>query len=292
MLFDDAVIDSLVYYHLGSRNCFLPLKTHMYPSLEKSYKNKYPFKLCTTSFIYPDDYIPNVKMLGPYIDEVELLLFEARREEYLPTRQVIRDLAVLSEEFDFTYNIHLPTDLPVTDKNPQRRQQAVEIIKRVIDLSSPLHPTTHTLHLPYDMDRSDSKTITQWQDIANDSIEKLVHSGIQADMLSVETLSYPFHWLDPVLESHCIPVCIDIGHLIVQNFDYVDIFNKYKDKTTIIHLHGVKEKKDHIPLDNLPQKDLQRINHEILKKFNGVLSIEVFSFDYLSRSLNCLNTYW
>jgi hypothetical protein len=57
-----------------------PLK---YPRLTKSYKGFYPFKLATTSFIYPDDYIPNVKMLGPFVDEIELLLFESNDIESL-----------------------------------------------------------------------------------------------------------------------------------------------------------------------------------------------------------------
>jgi len=46
-----------------------------YTALPKSYKHAYPFKLGTTSFIYPDGYVPNVKMLGPYMDEIELLFF-------------------------------------------------------------------------------------------------------------------------------------------------------------------------------------------------------------------------
>ena len=50
---------------------------HEYPALSKSYKGLFPFKICTTSFIYPDHYIPNVKMLGPFVDEIELLVFES-----------------------------------------------------------------------------------------------------------------------------------------------------------------------------------------------------------------------
>ena len=36
----------------------------MYQPLQKSFKKAYPFKLCTTSFIYPDHLLPNVKMLA------------------------------------------------------------------------------------------------------------------------------------------------------------------------------------------------------------------------------------
>ena len=49
----------------------------MYPALPKSYKGIFPFKIGTTSFIYPDGYVQNVKMLAPYLDEIELILFES-----------------------------------------------------------------------------------------------------------------------------------------------------------------------------------------------------------------------
>jgi hypothetical protein len=38
----------------------------MYPPLSKSYKGLFPFNIGTTSFIYPDDYVPNEKMLESF----------------------------------------------------------------------------------------------------------------------------------------------------------------------------------------------------------------------------------
>ena len=48
----------------------------MYPSLDRSYKGIFPFNLGTTSFIYPDDYVPNVKMHG--IPNQEKIVFTAK----------------------------------------------------------------------------------------------------------------------------------------------------------------------------------------------------------------------
>ena len=61
----------------------------------------------------------------------------------------IRELVYLAMEFDLTYNIHLPVDVSLTDISKLKRDQAVEMIRRVIDLLSPLEPSTHTLHLDY-----------------------------------------------------------------------------------------------------------------------------------------------
>jgi hypothetical protein len=120
-----------------------------YPSLTKPYKGLFPFKICTTSFIYPDHYIPNVKMLGPYLDEIELLLFESRGIDALPSRTVITELCRLAGEFDLSYNVHLPTDISISDRDPARQQHAVETMIRVMDLVRPLDASALILHVPF-----------------------------------------------------------------------------------------------------------------------------------------------
>ena len=117
-----------------------------YPSLTKSYKGLYPFKICTTSFIYPDHYIPNVRMLGPYLDEIELLLFESQGADALPSRGVVAELCRLAAEFHLSYNIHLPTDVSISDQNAVRQKKAVDTLCRVIELVQPLDPSAVILH--------------------------------------------------------------------------------------------------------------------------------------------------
>ena len=46
--------------------------SNSYPVLSKSYKGAYPFKPCAPSFIYPDHYVPNVKLLGAFVDEIPI----------------------------------------------------------------------------------------------------------------------------------------------------------------------------------------------------------------------------
>lgn len=58
----------------------------MYPTLEKSHKGTFPFRLGTTSFIYPDNYETNVRLLAPYLDEIELLFLEGDPES-LPKKK-------------------------------------------------------------------------------------------------------------------------------------------------------------------------------------------------------------
>jgi len=262
----------------------------MYPTLPKSYKGAFPFKIGSSSFIYPDGYVQNVKMLAPYLDEIELLLFESASDS-LPSNHEIKKLSLLSNEFDLTYNVHLPIDISLSNLDISLRHTAMETIKQLIELTAPLSPTTYTLHLPYDEVDFEKECIKRWQERLYKSIGQLVATGINGEMISIETLAYPLDWVEKIITFFNLSVCIDLGHLIVNRFDMEAVFNKYCKRTSIIHLHGVENHKDHLALDKLP-KQMTDIIIRILKRFPGVVSLEVFSFNELFTSLNVLEKLW
>ena len=262
----------------------------MYPSLSKSYKHAYPFKIGTTSYIYPDHIIPNVKMLGPYVDEIELLLFESNPDS-LPTSQEIKDLLLLAEQYDLSYNIHLPIDVSISDSNASVRRSAADTLKRIIGLTSYLSPSTNTLHISYDEDLRDKESVNRWQELVYKSVDELLRTGIQSQAISIETLAYPFDWLEEIIKAYGLSACIDIGHLLVNGFDVKKVFDKHSSNTSIIHLHGVENKKDHVSLNRLSLEQIGQIIG-ILKRYSGVVSLEVFSFENLSASLTFLEKYW
>lgn len=262
----------------------------MYPFLKKSYKGLYPFKIGTTSYIYPDHIIPNVKMLAPYLDEIELLLFESTPAG-LPSKKDIKDLLFLAKEFNLSYNIHLPTDISLSSLNLSNRRHGIEVIKKVMDLVSPLLPSTCTLHLSYDEASRDENTVQRWRDFTYESMSQLIDTGINGNLLSIETLAYPFEWVEQIIYDLNLLVCIDLGHLIINGFNCNKIFDKYFEITPILHLHGVEKKRDHISLDRMSDIDMNSII-TILKKFTGVVSLEVFSLDHLTASLNFLEIQW
>jgi len=262
----------------------------MYPNLPKSYKGVYPFKLGTTSFIYPDHIIPNIKMLGPFLDEIELLFFESTPAS-LPTRDEIKEIGLLAKDFDLSYNVHLPLDISLSAPDPSKRQAALETILQIIDLTMPLSPSTCTLHLPYNGTDIEPERIKKWQELVYQSMEQLLATGIESKSISIETLDYPFEWVENILNDLNLSACIDLGHLMVHGFEPETVFDRYSQITSIIHLHGVKNNKDHLALDRLSSKRTNIIMG-ILKRFTGVVSLEVFSFDRLASSLNFLEQRW
>ncbi len=267
-----------------------PTGDKMYPPLPKSYKGLYPFKIGTTSYIYPAGYAQNVKMLAPYVDEIELLLFESALDS-LPSTHEIKKLLLLSKEFDLTYNVHLPTDISLSDPEPSIRHTTVETLKRVMNLTSSLSPSTYTLHLSYDEKGFETEHIKNWRERLYSSVKQFMATGINSRMISIETLTYPIEWVEEILIDFNLSVCIDLGHLMVFGFDMETVFNRYCNRTSIIHLHGVENHKDHLSLDRL-SKEKSKIVRGILKQFNGVVSLEVFSYPHLKNSLTFLEKLW
>lgn len=260
----------------------------MVPLLSKSYKKVYPFKISVPSFIYPDDYVPNVRRLGAFVDEIELLCFESAATS-LPSAATIRQLKFLATELALTYNIHLPSDL--NPGSPERIDQNrfIESILRVMDRTHPLEPTTHILHLPCphftggDCDKS-------WLDRISDRLGELMDAGVRGGTLSVETLDYPLEWIEGILLKYDLRVCLDMGHLIVHNQDIETTYHRFADRIMMIHLHGAERQKDHQSLDVLPAGTLKSI-FSLIKQFSGTVSVEVFSFNHLSASLAVMEKY-
>ena len=69
-----------------------------------------------------------------------------------------------------------------------------------------------------------------------------------------------------------------------SELDSILVLKMYASKIDILHLHGVLDGKDHLPLENLSPEVQSQIGR-FLSSFQGTLSIEMFSFDFISRSL-------
>lgn len=230
-------------------------------------------------------------MLANYVDEIEIILFESRSKDSLPSKDEIHTLSQLSRDFNLTYNIHLPIDICLGDHDSTQRRYAVDIIKQITDLTAPLSPSTFTLHLEYKQKYFKNDLFVKWQEQTRKSIQELLALGIRSKAFSIETLTYPFEWVANMIMEFDLSVCLDIGHLILQKIDPETIFNQYAEKITIIHLHGVENSRDHLSLDKLSKTEIAPILR-ILKKFNEVVSLEVFSYPKLKDSLKFLEKCW
>ncbi|MEE8432530.1 MAG: hypothetical protein V3S16_14880 [Candidatus Desulfatibia sp.] len=97
--------------------------------------------------------------------------------------------------------------------------------------------------------------------------------------------------LQKIINDFNLAVCLDLGHLMVNQFDIQATFKRYYQKTVIIHLYGAESRHDHLSLDKLSPVNIDIIM-PILKQFKKVVSLEVFSYNRLISSLNFLEKCW
>ncbi|MCJ8500770.1 cobamide remodeling phosphodiesterase CbiR [Desulfatitalea alkaliphila] len=260
-----------------------------YPRLPLAYKDRFSFRLSAPSFIYPADYATNARRLAPFIDEIELLLFESDPNA-LPSAAEIEQLAAIGNETGVTYNVHLPIDADMTVTDAVTRRTAGDRLATVIERVRPLRPTTHTVHLnrhPLD-NRRPQDPLAVWQADVTALMKGLMErTGLAPRALSVETLDYPPEWFAPVCEALDLAVCIDLGHLLRYGFDPQTVWRRFDGRITIVHLHGVHDGRDHLGLDALPAPQLMELAR-LLRRFEGTVSLEVFAFERLKVSLELL----
>jgi len=259
-------------------------------------KNKFPFRLGTSSYIIPDDIIPNIKFLADKVDDVEILLFESDEISNLPDSNTIKEMKRIAENNQLTYNIHLPIDIALGSVNETVRKKSLQKCLRVIDLTEPVNPLAYILHLTGNsniMGTATSETVTDWLPALRKSLSEISKANINTNKICIETLKYPFYYIDNLLNEFNLSVCLDIGHIQLYNHPLEEYIKKYLDKTKVIHLHGVYNGKDHLDISNLSHKILDYII-QILKKnkmTNRILTLEVFNETDLNTSLNLLGKY-
>jgi len=254
---------------------------------QKMWHQGLPFRLGATSYIYAEDILSNVHKLKNKVADIELILFEGDNTGNIPTRNGLRELKRISNEWGLTYTVHLPLDINLGSSGSKRGEAAVKV-GILIERLSALDPHAYILHL--NLSRQAEKNLGSWQDRVDESLKKI--AGFQAvspQNIAVENLSYPFSYVDTLVRRHGFSICVDIGHLIVMGVDPVEHLKKYFNATRVIHFHGVNEGKDHTSLKYLDAALLRRVALFLNdNNYRGVVTLEVFSQTDLEESMNSL----
>jgi sugar phosphate isomerase/epimerase len=249
-------------------------------------KQKFAFRLATTSYIIPGAILPNVRFLGPHLDEVELVLFESQDLNNLPTPAEIGELANLAEDFDLTYNVHLPGDLFFGDPEPALRQAFCATALNFYERTLALNPIAYVLHLDSRKANGEGEADqVAWRRRVHESLDTLRSKGLDLRQVVVENLEYPLERIAPFAETFGMDLCLDIGHLLRYGHDPGEQLEAFLAKSAMVHLHGVKDGQDHLGLQHIPPQTWDIIC-QALKEFRGGVSLEVFSLGDLIPSLH------
>ena len=246
----------------------------------------YPFRLGTTSYIIPDDILPNVRYLAGKVRDIELILFEVDDgPNNLPSPEVIEELAQIAGEHAMTYTVHLPLDLKLGEDGSERDQSLVKA-KRVINCTRALDPWAYVLHLNGKSVRTstDVELIAHWQDQSVRALHIVAAWAGDAAKLAVENLeTYPLNFIQPMPDRIPVSRCVDIGHLWRDGHDPIPYLRAALPRTRVIHIHGIAER-DHRSLACMPLEKVGAVWDELIHaKYEGVLTLEIFSEeDFLS----------
>jgi sugar phosphate isomerase/epimerase len=248
-------------------------------------KGRFPFRLGTTSYILPAPIVPNIRFLGPYVDEVELVLFESQGEDNLPTQEEIQEMRHLAEELALSYNVHLPTDIFLGSPNLAERGKACATTLKFFRRTLPLEPTGYVLHLDIeDSCEMGSQVFNLWFERVAASLEAMIAEGLDPRRVAVENLGYPLEWIQSLVETKGMSICLDIGHLLRYGYDLKNNLKAFQPLTSMMHLHGVSDDVDHRGLELISTDDWAVIV-EALGNYQGCLSVEVFSLENFRSSL-------
>lgn len=263
---------------------------HSFPPLHTVCKGRFPFAVACPSFVYPAGYVENVRLLAPFVDEIQLLFFESDPRS-LPSPALIQELSALAANQGIGYHIHLPSDIYLGHPAPDERRRAVEAIRTIMERCQVLAPSTFTLHLERNPAGTENLAVERWRQYLLESLERMLPSNTPPRKISVETLDYPLEWVAPVVEAVDFSVCMDMGHLLVHGIDLRAFYENWKDRITVVHLHGVDGCEDHLPLGRLSDGQMRTV-FQLLQALKKVVVLENYSYARLNASLACLADVW
>lgn len=250
-------------------------------------KIKAPFRLGSTSYVFPDDILPNVRKMAEVVDDVELVLFEV--DEFgsnLPSADDIAELQSLALEHDLTYTVHLPLGLQFGD------ERGFEKTRRVIETTLPLDPWAFVMHLDGRgvINAPNREAINCWQAESEKVLDQITSWAGDAARVSVENVEgWDPNYFESVVERTGVSRCVDIGHLWLGGIDPLPYLAANLSRTRVVHLHGIGSR-DHQSLENVSKEDLEPLISLLVREsFRGVLTLEVFGIeDFFSSKTELL----
>ncbi len=255
-------------------------------------KGRFPFRLGTTSFILFDDYLPNVHHLAPLVDDIELL-FTDPSDNALPDSVVMQEIRNIADRSSLSLTVHLPYDRDIGASDDGARMDALSDLVHVIEKSRILEPLGWILHPFCEWQHFGPEGPPgEWLNRFSDSIDSLLDLGIPPESLCLENLRPVFSPLESLVAEKGLSVCLDVGHLVIYGHDLDDFLDRYGSRIRVLHLHGIRDGRDHCSLACLDRPFLEKLMAFLHNgRARRVVTLEVFGQADLEESLRVMSRY-
>jgi sugar phosphate isomerase/epimerase len=257
------------------------------------YKKIFPFRLGCTSYVYPEDIIPNVEKMAGVVDNIELILFESPDTAKLPSFADIEKLKGLSEKNNLTYTVHLPIDKKAGALDKTQRKIFLKHIREIILLTESLNPLGYVLHLDGVTRESPASAISGWKENVDEICREIACiPNLDPSKICIENLEFPIEWNINFVELYNFSYCMDIGHFWINRKDWMQVCKDLLRKTKIFHLHGSRNGRAHLSLKEQEPEKLTMLYDHILCEYKNVVTLEVFNSDGIFESLKKVKSTW
>ena len=264
-----------------------------------------PFRLGTDSCLIEADLVENVKRLAPLVDDVMLILYDCGVSNY-PDRNQVKILADIASAEDLSFTVHLPSSLQGITVSEAWEESCYAQVMRSIEATAELAPQSFVWHWESEsFGEIPSDDIPRWLDALCRIASRVLSLGAaDPQKLCVETLSYPYDIILPMVREFGLSVTLDIGHVWKAGWQAVPLMEELLPLTRIAHIHGVKVPggEDHQSLRVAPEA----LVREFLRAFcafdnkaslpcgimpqDRALTIEVFSPSDFSQSADIIKS--
>jgi len=196
--------------------------------------------------------------------------------------------------------VHAPQiDLSLVSTHKKIVEDSFEALKQAIRLTEILNGRVFTFHLG---SRPEFVSENEALEICASYLERLLDFAGGRLKLAIENLPYKggayFGYPGKLSEVEKILallpklyMTVDIGHCVKSNDNYQLFFQKYSKRVADIHLHNVKQNKDHIGFNQAGEVDLLSFLNFIRKiNYQGYLSFEINDED-LVKSWQIMQDY-
>jgi sugar phosphate isomerase/epimerase len=247
-----------------------------------------PFRIGTTSYIYPADVLPNVEKLVRRVDDIEIVLFEVTPFSPLPDARTLERLRELGRANDATYTVHLPLELALASVDAETREASINLAHRTMRAARSLDPWGYIIHVDHDGGWPGSWV--QWRRLSKESLRRLMDSVEEPERLCVENIeSLPPDEVFGLADELGLGVCLDVGHLFKVGVDPVPYLDGRLSSSRVVHLHGWDGERDHRSLQVMRPEAIEPVIQRLHRlPYGGVVTLEVFSEEALLSSWECL----
>ncbi|MEW6201907.1 MAG: bifunctional adenosylcobinamide kinase/adenosylcobinamide-phosphate guanylyltransferase, partial [bacterium] len=118
-----------------------------------------PFRIGTTSYIYPADIEMNIRKLAHRVDDVELVIFESEQVSAYPSAEDVLRFSSYAARANLTFTVHLPLKCSIAHPDKKCRQESVEEIVKLIHRTKPLMPFSYILHVPIEEIQTENRKV-------------------------------------------------------------------------------------------------------------------------------------